>query len=391
MRRQVARYFSLACLLPSLLFWRALAFGASSSRRDYVQSSALAIIPALVPAPESSRALADDDDGSTDEEGGPLIIPIKYAPALSAYVVSYTVGGSKFEAIIDTGSPFLLVPSYCDENKYGCYRSEQSEPSGLAPTYERFNSNEGMVEWRRGSFSFRQDGLGGSIGVEKNLFPNSMIFGILSESLMDGPGGIFLGLVKNTDARIRPSFLGQSNVKAFSIDLRAESEPKTLTLCKRNDALINEDWIRLNGVKDLQKAGDPTRHYSAQALEVSVNGTPLVALDAKAKNEKKKKTIVIFDTGVSGMIICPDLFETRYQIARTNREKSLWGQVDVSFRTERGKTLTLSAIKPLTTPFGSDRPWKKRFDAHLIVMGLAFLDNKKTTIDIDNERLWIEA
>lgn len=337
-------------------------------------------IPALVSAPSPSAA-ADDDEG-------PLVIPLKYVPALSAYVVSYSVGGSKFGAIVDTGSPFLMVPSYCDENKYGCYRPEASEPSGLDKTYERFDSNEGVVEWRRAPFSFQQASLGRNNDLEKQLFPASMVFGVLSESLMDGPGGIFLGLVKNTDTRIRPSFLGQSNVKAFSIDLREKTDPKTLALSKGNDGWIKDDWVQLNGVKALQKGGDPTRHYSAEALQLSVNGTPLVASNAKGK---KKKTIVIFDTGVSGMVICPDLFEQRYTIARANRERSLWGQVDVSFRTQLGEKVTLSATKPLTTPFGSDRPWEKPFDAHLVVVGLAFLDNKKTTIDIDNERLWIEA
>jgi hypothetical protein len=35
-------------------------------------------------------------------------------------------------------------------------------------------------------------------------------------------------------------------------------------------------------------------------------------------------------------------------------------------------------------------PWGKPLDGHLIVVGLAFLDNKKTSIDIDNGRMWIE-
>lgn len=254
----------------------ALVFGASSSRRQFVRSSLA--IPALVSAPTPSAA---DDD-----ERGPLVIPLKYVPALSAYVVSYSVGGDTFGAIVDTGSPFLLVPSYCDENKYGCYRPEASESSGLDKTYERFDSNEGMVEWRRAPFSFQQAVLGGSNDLEHELFPAPMVFGVLSESLMDGPGGIFLGLVKNTDARIRPSFLGQSNVNAFAIDLRPETEPKTLTLSKGNDGWIKDDWIQLNGVKALRKGGDPTRHYSAEALEVSVNGTPLVASNAKGKKKK---------------------------------------------------------------------------------------------------------
>ena len=134
----VGRCSFLACLfLLRIRLHFALVFGASYSRRQFVRSSLA--IPVLVSAPSPSAA---DDD-----ERGPLVIPLKYVPALSAYVVSYSVGGDKFGAIVDTGSPFLLVPSYCDENKYGCYRPEASESSGLDKTYERFDSNE---EWLNG-------------------------------------------------------------------------------------------------------------------------------------------------------------------------------------------------------------------------------------------------
>ena len=49
-----------------------------------------------------------------------ITVPLKWVPELQAYVVFYTVGGDKFGAILDTGSPFLTVPSYCDETKWGC-------------------------------------------------------------------------------------------------------------------------------------------------------------------------------------------------------------------------------------------------------------------------------
>ena len=340
---------------------------------------------------------------SSAQESSQLVVPLRYVPALSAYVVSYTVGGSKFGAIVDTGSPFLLVPSYCDESKWGCYKPSASRPAaGLEPTYERFDSNEGMVEWRNAPFSFvvgEPDGSTRSIDTAsdsllsfhggQSLFPQSMTFGVLSESLMDGPGGIFLGLVRDTDARIRPSFLGQSLVSAFSVDLRPEANPKTLTLSRSNQDWIPGDSIRL--VRDLQRFGDPTVHYVAEAQSILVNGSPLVSAANEKKNSTKKKTYIIFDTGVSGMVICPDLFEERYKAALKNKEKSLWGKVDVCFATERGGKVTLGAIKPLTTPFESERPWQKKFDGHLIVVGLAFLDGMKTSIDIDRGRLWIEG
>jgi hypothetical protein len=39
-------------------------------------------------------------------------------------------------------------------------------------------------------------------------------------------------------------------------------------------------------------------------------------------------------------------------------------------------------------PFGQ-KPWPGFKNAHLIVMGLAFLDHHKMTVDIDQQKLWI--
>jgi hypothetical protein len=102
-------------------------------------------------------------------------------------------------------------------------------PTRRKPRGSRFEAHQGeVVEWREGLFSFLPEGSNTIINTELAasslalLFPHSssMTFGVISETLMDGPGGIFLGLVKNTDSWIRPSFLGQSQVTAFSVDLR---------------------------------------------------------------------------------------------------------------------------------------------------------------------------
>jgi hypothetical protein len=51
------------------------------------------------------------------------------------------------------------------------------------------------------------------------------------------------------------------------------------------------------------------------------------------------------------------------------------------------KTITLSAIKPVTTPLGLSTPWKGFRGNNLIVIGLAFLDNIAMTIDIDDGKI----
>lgn len=280
---------------------------------------------------------------------------------------------------LSTGSPFLNVPGYCNRQRWGCYRPEDSRPSGLEPTFERFDNNQGWVEWRKAPFSF-VDAQGSLMGA--SLFT----FGVLSESLMDGPGGVFFGLIRDTDAWIRPSFLGQTETRSFQIDLAADQ--KFLTLSNGDGALLLEqgtttphDYIPL--VRDLtSRFKDPAYHYTAQAVTLQANGSKVLA-------NSRAPIFVIFDTGVSGMVVTSDIFEDRYTTARRNREKNLWGQVEIDLCTKSGEIVTLAATKPVTTPLG-ERPWPTFKNAHLIVVGLAFLDGHKMTVDIDQQRLWFE-
>lgn len=130
-------------------------------------------------------AIAADISSNNERAILSLTIPLQYQPKLSAYTVSYQVGKSQFGAIIDTGSPFLLVPAASEascspEYQWGCFHSEESKSTSLEPTLERFDGNEGLVEWREGPFSF---------DIQSKLFPKSlMTFGVISESLMDGSG-----------------------------------------------------------------------------------------------------------------------------------------------------------------------------------------------------------
>ena len=334
---------------------------------------------------QTQTSLTDKSSSET------LTVPLKWIPSLSAYVVTYSVGGERFGGIVDTGSPFLVVPNYCNRQKYGCYDPENSRPSGFPSTLERFDNNEGEVEWKIAPFSF--------VGASGSMMgPKEMVFGVLSESLMNGSGGVFFGLIRDTDAWIRPSFLGQTNVKAMEIDLRgdpASSSPnsnKTLTLytqasqllrSNNNDSsdLARSDYIPL--VRDLnRKYGDPVIHYTSKASACMANGNSVL------QRTDKRPIYVIFDTGVTGMVVSRDLFDQRYKDARQNREKSLWGSVEVAFQTHEGNTVSLSAKKPVTTPLGM-KPWPKFNNAHLIVLGLSFLDGHRIAIDMDGRKLWL--
>lgn len=337
------------------------------------------IVPSYVAMPAFAELTSNDaiDNRNAQLTAIPkpsyVTVPLKFTG--QELLIYYRVDGSLFRAVVDTGSPFLMIPGSCGPNtrsKSGCYK-EQGMPSGLQDTFEQFDGFEGNVEWRMAPVTLVN--ATGSLMTK----PPLITFGVASESILGGPGGVFFGLIRDTDTWIRPSFLGQTLISSIQFDL--QSSQKTLTLSQ--DSLIppGQDSIRLT--TDLRrKYGDPVNHYTARAQSITVNGFPL-------EGPGKKPIYVIFDTGVTGMVVSQELFNERYSTARQRREKNLWGHVDVSFETQMGQTVVLSADKPLTTSFDPQKTWK-RFRGHLIVMGLSFLDGNRITIDIDHQSLLVE-
>ena len=338
--------------------------------------------------------------------GTSIQIPLTLQPRLAAYTVSYRVGGARTEAIVDTGSPFLLVPkpssSTCAPSYEwgGCFNPQEvSQVPGMTRTVERFDGNQGYVDWANAAFSFDRTlddestkindvyPLTSSSADQSALFPvQNLTFGLLSESLMDGTGGIFLGLVKYTDERIRPSFLSQSNVDAFSIDLRnIEGRVKSLSLYGGGYRYMPGQGVPIPLVRDLKRFGDPTIHYCSVADKIFVNDNLL------ASSTRNEKLYVIFDTGCSGLQLSPALFDQRYAEARANKEKNLFGKVDITFKAADGNPVKLSSKRPLTTPLGSDRPWGKRINGYLVIVGLAFLDGQMMTVDTCNDQIYFKT
>jgi len=306
------------------------------------------------------------------QEHQTITLPL-YPADGSAYLIYYRIDSSLFRAVLDTGSPFLTIPGSCSENtrtKTGCY-NEQGIPSGFPPTVEEFAGFEGTVQWRKGFFSFYN--ATGSMRIASPEF----VFGVVDDDIMSGTGGVYFGLIKKTDKFIRPSFLGQTDISSIVIDLR-DNRPKSLTL-STFPKLLNVDFIPITNF--LRKVGDPVQHFVCVVKSWFIN-------DKLFRPKDKKPIYAIFDTGVTGMVISRDLYDQRYEEGRVLRERKLWGgEVSFIFNTSQRQHKTISAMKPLVTPF--DPTWKG-FKGHIVVLGLAFLDGKETTIDVDDNRLWFQ-
>ena len=368
----------------------------TTSRRNALQkmtmiSSAAFWLPpvssALVTTATASSSRSDDSTTTSSTSTTTTTLPLEYIPALGAYVVHYYLFGERFGAIVDTGSPFLTVPSTCNKwaykYKWGCYKPELTRDSGYSNTVEGFDNNQGTVVWRKAPFSFD----------ENDNASKDLVFGVFGPALLDGPGGVFLGLIKDTDSWIRPSFLGQTDYQSFCVDLRhastandssgadqpTEKDDGPKLILSKQSMIHDDNYIPL--IRDLNRRyKDPVGHYTAKVASFVVNGLPL-----DLRNQRWP-TYVIFDTGVTGMVVSQELFDGRYLQARKNKEKSLWGQVEVSFLTQDGQQVQLAATKPVTTPLGLATPWR-RFKGNLIVLGLAFLDGHAMTIDIEQGKL----
>jgi len=370
---------------------------ATSSRRIILQKllAKTVLLPTAAMAASPSLVAATDDIATTTptmiiQQAKEMIIdddtttvPLEYIPALNAYVIHYYLFNERFGAIVDTGSPFLTAPSTCStwsyKYKWGCYHPERTFDSGLSNTVEGFDNNQGTVVWRKADFSFFDDfhDNGNNAITEITQLPppkKLLTFGVFGPDLLDGPGGVFFGLIKQTDNWIRPSFMGQMGYASFCVDLRQTPQ---LTLSK-SPMIMDDNYIPL--VRDLNRRYKaPVVHYTAKASKFVVNGLPLYL-------DERTPTFVIFDTGLSGMAVSEELWDGRNLQARKNREKSLWGDVCVAFQTKGGEEVLLTAKKPITTPLGRDTPWT-RFKGNLIVLGLAFLDGNAMTIDVDDGKV----
>eukprot|EP00802_Teleaulax_amphioxeia_P005615 Tamp_05619.p1 GENE.Tamp_05619~~Tamp_05619.p1 ORF type:complete len:357 (-),score=52.09 Tamp_05619:1797-2867(-) len=279
-----------------------------------------------------------------------------------------------------------------------------------------------MEEWKRERLDEKVSGRLG-LRVRGQVGQGKIVFGVLSDGLVARPGGVFLGLVKERERDIRPSFLGQTDFVGFSLDFA--SQTKSLRLW-RVPPLARRSPGQLIELTDLRRFGDPVLHYAAQAHQVLSNG--------RAVEVGGKKVYVIFDTGTTGLTVTRDLYESvqrdyqenlmrgiaergrlrRAEIARSSSPQGPgksadvvsdprgdkeaaarapaarrpWRSVHVSFISPTGDEVNLKARDPIVTPV--DLPWA-RFDDHLLVLGLSFLQGNVMTVDFDTQRLALDS
>eukprot|EP00241_Pyramimonas_parkeae_P007081 CAMPEP_0114236328 /NCGR_PEP_ID=MMETSP0058-20121206/6782_1 /TAXON_ID=36894 /ORGANISM="Pyramimonas parkeae, CCMP726" /LENGTH=311 /DNA_ID=CAMNT_0001348263 /DNA_START=267 /DNA_END=1202 /DNA_ORIENTATION=- len=273
-----------------------------------------------------------------------IVLPMLYDDGTYTCQISIQ-GGKTLQAQVDTGSPFLILS---DENYEG-----QGQASGYKDTYERYTSQEGKVKWDQGTVQFI------SSGAEFG----SVVYGVFKTYVnKGGSADVILGLVRNRDDDVRPSFLGQTLIQSVCLDFVSS----TLTLSRGALILPGADFVPLVDLRTQFRA--PVQHYVVLLQNLVVNDRLV---------RTSEPIYAMIDTGASGCFITENMF---YPLQRQARG---WRSMEVDITTYRGETVTLSARRPdpLFLVLPATYPWLPS-DANLIVLGLSFLRNSKITLDL---------
>ena len=236
------------------------------------------------------------------------------------FCVPYVVEGQALRAVVDTGSPFLLVDGACKTGRWGCFADERDSVSLGDTSSEGFAGMDVQVDWRRGDWSIGGDGLGSGFRFRP------VTFGVVRSA--QGSGGtqaIYLGLVKDRQPRVRPTLLEQTDIRTLQFDFPRQ----LLTLSRGARLSAREDAIPL---VDLRPLGALVSSYAFRVHSLFVNGER-VALE--------RPCVAIVDTGTTGFVIS----DTLYDSDELPMPGASVRDVRVDGLTERGAIFTLAASR----------------------------------------------
>lgn len=187
----------------------------AASRRAALATAACLCIPAPSPA-----------SGVTT-----LKLPLQMQ-AGGVLTTGVVIDGEPFRLIVDSGSPYLVVPlDDCDQqppklSAYGCADAGRFPPAAFAATEEQYGALPGRMQWLRGDVSFGETEAlprrtGRRVGGE-------LVFGGADRNVMSQSGGALLGLIREVNrdprlsnypvAQLRPTALAQLQMRSFRLD-----------------------------------------------------------------------------------------------------------------------------------------------------------------------------
>jgi len=283
-----------------------------------------------------------------------VFIPMIYMHG--AYCCEYMVeGGRPALALVDTGSPFLVMPAYLNAPK--------PKRSRYRPTYEMYASEEGAVTWHEGTIVLPTMSM--AVALPR------VVYGVFRTYQDNGGGaGVLLGLIRHRQRSVRPTFLEQSNVHSFRLDFRL----RVLTLAPRPLMPAHRDSIPLVNLRDV--FGCTVQHYVCMIHDLTINGKEI---------RPPQPIYGLIDTGCTGMLV-----NSSYYFPLRS-EAGGFSSLALTLRTAAGRSVSLTASRrdPRFLVLPATFPWLPA-DACLMVIGMAFLQQKVVTIDTVGSRMTID-
>ena len=332
-----------------------------------------------------------------------------------------------FRVIVDTGSPYLVVPLLEDCNSqrpkqsiFGCATPGQFGASQFPSTSEQYGAIPGRMQWLRGDVIFgdppnvEDDDSYRNAGRRWPLLTRaarragaSVVFGGADPFIMSQSGGALLGLIRltNPDASVstipvgdlRPTVLGQLGWTSFRLDA------PNLELTLRRTPLLPPPGPHSDALPlvDPRSLGDSVEHVGcwAESNELVINGVG---------RRTRRPLLVVFDSGLTGCVLSqslieemPDLAALVPRIAPTSLGEATARTgataLSVAVRTEGGRRVVFGSSRARSSLFYAQAVslnWFQdpRHGPHVVALGQCVLGSGVLTVDGPQRRAtWVET
>ena len=127
--------------------------GAKGSRREILALNVLTSLTSLLAPPQPALARTTPLVGDSADQPPAVVMPLYRCNG--AFCAYYTVDDQRFRAVVDTGSPFLMVDGRCGPapTPY-CFAAPVRSVGMDDVSEEGYGGQVVRVEWRRGQVSF---------------------------------------------------------------------------------------------------------------------------------------------------------------------------------------------------------------------------------------------
>lgn len=296
--------------------------------------------------------------------------------------MNYTISRDSqhpLRAIVDTASPFIIIPTICTQT-WGCLSQPELSTlqvtSNFTDTVEIYGGQEYDTEWR-------------NVPLSLGSYTKDVLVATVGKDILLPPGGVFFGLIKYNTEYIRPTFLGQTSVQSIKVDTKQNQ----LTLSSKPQ--IKKGSSLSFSMFDMRPLGDSVYHYAARVKDLLINGRSVTENWPLAQ-----PLYCVFDTGTSGCLLQEEIYfsEDMPLPARSVTvllDNTQGEEVAISAKATRDEIFVVSPNKiPWFNPRLNKHPESLppyddngKFEPRIIVLGMCFMKNKVLTIDIEEKKI----